>query len=416
LIPQNASDVERILSNPKHKNYVVEQISSQLKYMFGYFSKHINYVDNKGIPNIFSERHLTILDLEKTSESEFLKVSYSYKTEAVFDKLFVKNRVIDFALPKRPQTIYKDSCPNKLTYKFYEGWRCISSELTEEELKDEALREKKREINPCTHPAHNYMADSWYFWNPGVNGCNIEKQKDLLVPIKAQMTPIKSSTNTKPHYNELLGDNGNGRVVEITYLVGIDKSFDESDFGRINFKKIEILLKDFGFTIDLENSNRDVKSMVLEKNDYDVNLTLRSVDQNTSTFVMYAQKGLETSDVFIYAGHSGLGDTLNINLFKNISMPLDKSQILFFNGCSTYGYYNDSFFGLKSTPADPDGAKNLDIITTGLESFSNVSAENGVSFLTDFLNDEQPTWQTIMKNILTTTGWKSPMIHVNGDE
>jgi hypothetical protein len=89
----------------------------------------------------------------------------------------------------------------------------------------------------------------------------------------------------------------------------------------------------------------------LEKNDCDLNLTLRSVEQNTSTFINYAQKCLETSDVFIYGGP-----------------------------------------------------------------FSNISAENGVSFLTDFLNDEQPACQTIMKHILTTAGWQSPVIQVNGDQ
>ncbi len=41
-------------------------------------------------------------------------------------------------------------------------------------------------------------------------------------------------------------------------------------------------------------------------------------------------------------------------------------QIYGFFGCSSYGYYNLSYFASKASTADPDGTSNTDIITNGI--------------------------------------------------
>ena len=112
------------------------------------------------------------------------------------------------------------------------------------------------------------------------------------------------------------------------------------------------------------------------------------VDPNSSEFVTAAVKGLRESDVFIYDGHSGLGGYLEVGrLFGNRrqTLPTDKYQIFFFNGCSTFSYYNFDFLELKKTAADPQGTKNLEILNTTTQAFFLLGPGNAAFLIRNLL-------------------------------
>jgi hypothetical protein len=74
------------------------------------------------------------------------------------------------------------------------------------------------------------------------------------------------------------------------------------------------------------------------------------------------KRGIRTSDVFIYNGHSYIGyGPLDPSRFTAADFPASY-QLLFIDGCVSYNYYEADYFPLKQ-----GGSKNLDIITNGLE-------------------------------------------------
>src|SRR4029078_6802195 len=74
------------------------------------------------------------------------------------------------------------------------------------------------------------------------------------------------------------------------------------------------------------------------------------------------KRGIKTSDVFIYNGHSYIGyGPLDPSRFSASDFP-SSYQILFIDGCVSYNYYEKDYFPLKD-----GGTKNLELITNGLE-------------------------------------------------
>ena len=80
------------------------------------------------------------------------------------------------------------------------------------------------------------------------------------------------------------------------------------------------------------------------------------------------RRGIKTSDVFVYNGHSYIGyGPLDPSRFHQGDFP-DSYQLLAINGCVSYNYYEKDYFPLKT-----GGTKNMELITNGLESWVNES-------------------------------------------
>ena len=70
--------------------------------------------------------------------------------------------------------------------------------------------------------------------------------------------------------------------------------------------------------------------------------------------------------MFVYNGHSYIGyGPLESGRFNAADFP-SSYQLLFFNSCVSFNYYEKDYFTLKT-----GGAKNLDMVTNGLESWVN---------------------------------------------
>ena len=98
-----------------------------------------------------------------------------------------------------------------------------------------------------------------------------------------------------------------------------------------------------------------------------------------------------------------------------IRMNPSQYQIYGFFGCSSYGYYNLSYFASRASTADPDGTRNTDIITNGITGSFFAMADFNIKTVTPILDwsarGTRTTWQQIMGSYAKTF-----LTGVNGDE
>jgi hypothetical protein len=379
--------VTQLLSDQAQKAKIRENIDLQLQHMYGAFTTHPAFENNPGIPS--GDYKLTLTGAESAGNG-YAKVSYNYEDVVVFSTKLFKGAGathISFVLPKDPVTIYKKGFPTPSARK-----------------------------NRCTDDHYNSEGDFWYFWNPYQAGCPIT-QADL-VTTNTDLTPLAVTRNTYPEYARLYGDNGNGDVLQVSYLVGIDESFQNGDLGKATFNNGFALLKAAGYRVTVDEPRR--KQLVYD-GPKKAHVQMLLLDPDSAEFASEAVKAMKTADVFLYDGHSGLGgylspERLNEDSGQQLALPQKKYQIFVFQGCSTYAYYNTAFFNLKKSAADPKGTKNLDIITTGIGAAFEVGAKVDAAFLTSVTMGQRPSWQEVMNRVHQAEGEDSALSHVNGDE
>jgi hypothetical protein len=375
-----------LLNSPAQKKKVREIVDLQLQHMYGAFTTHPGFVDNPGIPS--GDYKVELLSSESAG-SGYAKVRYSYDDLVVFSsKLFGGgSATIDFVLPKDPVTVYSKGFPTP-----------------------------QSRVNRCTDQHYNTEGDFWYFWNPYQEGCPLTGSD--LVGIRTTLVPVPMTSGTYPEYAKLYGDNGNGDVLQVSYLVGVDANFQNGDLGRTTFNEAFKLLQAAGFRATVNEARR--KQLVLNAGSKKTHVQMLLLDPDSAEFAAEAVRGMQ-SDIFLYDGHSGLGGYLDperlvADAGRPLALPLKKYQVFIFQGCSTYAYYNTAYFNLKRTSADPKGTKNLDIVTTGIGAAFEVGAKVDVALLTGLATGQRQSWQTIMNNVRKAEGADSALSHVNGDE
>jgi hypothetical protein len=151
----------------------------------------------------------------------------------------------------------------------------------------------------------------------------------------------------------------------------------------------------------------------------DMIATDTDINSPDATFPLFWKKAMEDYEIISYNGHSGLGanldmDSMNVRL-EEVDTPKIKFnktyQIIFFNGCSTYSYYNKKYFKAKG------GSKNLETLLTGLPSYYADMAENNKAFLKTFANFDVISYPKLIGDIErtnVTTG--TTLLFVNGEQ
>lgn len=380
--------VSRILSDAGQAARIRELVDLQLQHMYGAFTMHPGFTEHPGIPS--GDYKVTLLGAEKVPNEPYARISYAYDDVAVFaSSLFTGGPVrISFALPKDPVTIYRSGFPSPSSRK-----------------------------NLCTDEHYNSEGDFWYFWNPYQEGCPITGAD--LVGVEADLAPLPVTRGTYPDYARLYGDNGNGETLQVTYLVGVDESFQSGDLGKRTFLDAFAGLKEAGFRVTVDEPRR--KQLVYNSGQAKTHIRMLLTDPDSYDFAAAAAQAMRESDIFLYDGHSGLGgyldpERLAADSGAPLALPRNKYQIFVFQGCSTYAYYNGAYFRLKAGGGDPKGTKNLDIMTTGIGAAFDVGAAVDVAFLRSVTMGERPSWQTIMDRVREAEGDNSALSHINGDE
>jgi hypothetical protein len=164
------------------------------------------------------------------------------------------------------------------------------------------------------------------------------------------------------------------------------------DDGALSYRALKHKLERAGFRF-AEWSDRDSRKIVkgtratlpyVEEGTKESGaLTLRArlffgetgIDENSRAFHYFFRDALAKASVVLYDGHSGLGGHLDLDSIAEaegfrFTMPKNRYQLLFFNSCDSYTYYNTLFLRKKRRGrgggVDPKASKNLDVLANGL--------------------------------------------------
>ncbi len=324
---------------------------------------------------------ITFTRAERGSDPERARLAYRFRGKVVFHKGAFRNgddADIPLKLPLAPDLIY-------------------------------GLGVDDGGINHCTDHHYNTEGDYWYFWDPEMKGCPKETRDAVHRPV-GKLTRIANTRLTYPNYDELYGDNFNGDKFEIFVFLGYYKDIHQysrpprRDLAVPVFRDFERQLKARGFSKTEEDSEFRLRSngtrmaginyyRVYESGKVVVRMLLAdtALGSGDGTFHHYFRQAARSSDVVVYDGHSGLGSNLDLREIGDIRFNKDKYQIFFINGCSTYPYFNGSFFERKG------GRGNLELILSGLPTLSDTSGSNLMAFLEGFLDQKPLSYQRILQ-------------------
>lgn len=352
------------------RDQVLKAIDRQLWHLFGPLAEAKMYAAPKGDHQVSGVSQAS----KKSGTDDTWEVSYTYQGTMQIKNGPVKSFYL--YLPVNPDTVYEDSAVGRRY--------------------------------PCTDDHYSSEGDFWYFWNPYKKGCRLEEGTHFTKFQPDNLVRIPNTRLSYPDYGRLADSAGK---ITVHFLMGLDepknngKNRDPMDSNDVNagtYRKIrQSLMKQMHFesagawsddqirevvpgdvkvrylpyveTLTKE-TNRQVKvGNSVRKVKIEVRLFFgpSGIDEeDRSAFHYFYKDALEHGSVVIYDGHSGLGGHLDLetieseNGFKIRFNP--NYQILFFNSCSSYTYYNLAYFARKETRSDPKGTKNLDILTNGL--------------------------------------------------
>jgi hypothetical protein len=282
-----------------------------------------------------------------------------------------------------------------------------------------------------------------YFWAPLNKGCPLVDGVDYLTADGTIVAKHANTTNTAPAYERLANGNGEIRIV-LTYGADDDKNGKSAadkntDYNAANYRDIRKFLLNQGFSVrtvaadERERECGNTKPLAASpghveefaRKDGGRKIVVRlfwgvtNIGEDSVAFFCMAKEAAERGSVFLYAGHSRVGlldlKYMGDQIGAPIKMNNDQYQIYGFFGCSSYSYYNLSYFAAKASKTDPEGTKNADIITNGITGSFGSMTDFTIKTLTPIFNwsarGTKTTWQQIMNSYSERF-----LTGVNGDE
>jgi hypothetical protein len=282
-----------------------------------------------------------------------------------------------------------------------------------------------------------------YFWAPLNKGCPLVDGVDYVTADGTIVAKHANTTNTAPAYERLANGNGEIRIV-LTYGADDDKNGKSApdkntDYNAANYRDIRKFLLNQGFSVrtvaadERERECGNTKPLAASpghveefaRKDGGRKIVVRlfwgvtNIGEDSVAFFCMAKEAAERGSVFLYSGHSRVGlldlKYMGDQIGAPIKMNNDQYQIYGFFGCSSYSYYNLSYFAAKASKTDPEGTKNADIITNGITGSFGSMTDFTIKTLTPIFNwsarGTKATWQQIMNSYSERF-----LTGVNGDE
>lgn len=278
----------------------------------------------------------------------------------------------------------------------------------------------------CTDHHYNTMGDFWYFFDPFESHCLKLTKEPLAKPVQIKIAPAtRRELDMDPRLDLLRGANANGTRFQIDMIHGFsESSAEENDAGRLNFEEANTYFENEGFSKNVVKSTQQSELVEFTKKirldtgkvmDVVVRHLLVNSDSDarSNAFAKFFKDAVENADVLIYAGHSGLGANLDIELLEekagDFIFNSKKRQIFYFDSCSSYSYYLDQFRDNKTR-------SRLDIMTNALASYFHTGPAVLESFLNILLepSTEPTTWDYIIESMESPLGNGSYLLNVGG--
>ena len=376
-----------LLSSPRSAAQKRAAIQEQINFLIGHFQAP-THLENFRYPGVMGEKNRIVLKREN-AVAEGLLVSYQFVGTVNFHRnVFGRDgkATVPLHLPLSLDRIYQLGVVNGK--------------------------------NRCTDPTYDSEGDFFYFWDPDKDGCPLKGNNTDVLRLKGQLQQLPNTTSTYPEYDQLYQK----PVLKLSVFYGYIDRPSNRDFAAYAYREQVQIMKDLGLEFAGEERNGInwkakftgvVKTQLGNKQTIDLTLWLTDTELGASDKVFHREivKAFREDDIVAYDGHSGLGGNLDLELLPRFKFNTNY-QIFFFNGCSSYPYFNAKYFAAK-----PGGKTNLDIITSGLPTLTSTSVTNMTAFLTPFVKGHLPSWQTIMNRIEASNGEEDTyLMGVNGDE
>jgi hypothetical protein len=278
----------------------------------------------------------------------------------------------------------------------------------------------------CTDSHYDSQGDFWYFYDPYRRKCGQLLEAPLAAPARLRFAPgTKRALDLSPRLDLLRGNNGNGADFTIDIVHGFNESSkSRKDEGRANFAEVNLRLRKMGFRETIERNQWErplhrFESSVVLANGKTIRVLIRhllvnsAIEARSTTFAKFFREAVETADVLIYSGHSGLGGNLDLGLLAQKSGEFvfnpAKRQIFYFESCSSYSYYLEPF-RLQKTRS------RLDILTNALASYFHTGPEVLTNFIAMLVapHTDQVGWKEIIEQMESPLKGGSYLLNVGG--
>jgi hypothetical protein len=302
----------------------------------------------------------------------------------------------------------------------------------------------------CGDPDPEHQTDDffWYFWDPRRPGCDQKEGIDYQnVSLNFSEETLQTKTSY-PEYQRMVRFESGKKVLSATFAFGYVEDSENPqpmtdwDAGMYEFQKFLKYLR-------VQLQERDYQEAPIFQSEYDgrsdlqigseftiqqgdVELRFRVVAAaGVDQMLLFAKSYAEDHEaLFSWFGHSRVGSGFDAQNFQYIVEGNPQKykissdyQVIYWAGCNSYSYYTQAFFEMKSklNPSrDPEGTKNLDIISNGLPSYFSMNSRNAEIVSQALLNFNQPTsYQSLVDEIeLASSNWMGNLVLVNvlGDE
>lgn len=327
-----------------------ERVEQQLRHLFGPLSYDTAAV--KAVPK--SDHRIFNINVREMRKSQY-RIYYDYQGTIAVEAS--KSRTLELILPNNPDEVYSAGFVDKTNF--------------------------------CTDSHYTSEGDFWYFWSPDRYNCPLQEGRDYQ-RIRGNLVRIANTQQTYPEYDRLIGPD---QKIRMDVLFGMDdpgkgrNPLTSSDINATNYRDLRQSLLQLGYTVRTWASDEIFAITPLQKTPPYVEeftkwtpaapLVVRmffgpsDIGGDSRPFHYFLKDAFDHAGVLIYDGHSGLGGHLNlraIERLQGISMAMNKDryQIFFINSCTSYTYYNNTYFLRKRSPQDPSGTKNLDLLANAL--------------------------------------------------
>lgn len=278
----------------------------------------------------------------------------------------------------------------------------------------------------CTDEHYDSFDDFWYFYDPYRRGC----EKFARAPLADTFTfklagGVSRKLDMNLRLDLLRGANGNNETFRIDVVHGFESSqTSRRDDGRVNFNEFNTWMGTQGFALTKVQThptrplNLWTKTLTLP-NGKDIAVEVRSflvettITARSKSFAQFFKEAVENADVIFYAGHSGLGGNLDIPSLEDkvggFKFNTAKRQIFFFESCSSYSYYLDSFRAEKTRA-------RIDVVTNGLSSYFDTGHVMLNGFVEALLDDSvtDTSWDKVLGKIENGLFGRTYLTNVGG--
>jgi len=435
------------LSASEKKEALTSEAQFHFEHLFGFFQSP-DYAKKFKIDTDLTEgfagpSEASLTNVKAASlEGQNVEIQYNAKGKALVHKNVAK------------AWLKKGSVVLPLLYDFSKIYKNPTSFRLDLVFPEEYLNTKWQ---TCTDSHYKGASDFSYFYNPysSKEPCSDLKSSPLARDVKITVKPVLSNESLSRlskksiPLNRLKSDNENGKLFVTYFIQGFDhmtrkkttRSVVNRDSGSKVYKYVNAKFKSLGFkrmgskseflewldedqdqihlltgvTLDHLDQKRFISTWVKEMKDSsgkNIKAVVRNglfhsentIESNPlSSFAKFWKEAWENADYLHYGGHSGDGismsiDTMDVNFeslgIEPIVFNKDKYQIAYFDACSTYSHYMDTYLKQKN-------GKNLNLFTYGLVSLFKSAAATIDTVVDLFFNQngKTTTWLSFMESM-----------------